>query len=58
MPARSIELDSYHAMLGCVAAGMGIAQLPLSVLSRFPECRRLTAHRLPPGENRAESVVI
>ncbi len=47
MPERTIELGSYHAMLGCVVAGMGIALLPESVLSTFPEGKRLTVHRLP-----------
>jgi DNA-binding transcriptional LysR family regulator len=37
---------------------MGIALLPRSVLSTFPESRRLTVHRLPTGENRAETVLI
>ena len=45
-------------MLGCVAAGMGVALLPRSVLTTFPESRRLAIHRLPPGENRAETVLI
>jgi DNA-binding transcriptional LysR family regulator len=58
MPERTVELASYHAMLGCVAAGMGIALLPKSVLSTFPESKRLTVHRLPSGENRAETVLI
>jgi DNA-binding transcriptional LysR family regulator len=58
MPERTIELGSYHAMLGCVVAGMGIALLPESVLSTFPESKRLTVHRLPAGENRAETVLI
>jgi DNA-binding transcriptional LysR family regulator len=58
MPERIVELGSYHAMLGCVAAGMGIALLPKSVLTTFPESRRLTVHRLPSGENRAETVLI
>jgi DNA-binding transcriptional LysR family regulator len=58
MPERTIELGSYHAMLGCVVAGMGIALLPESVLSTFPEGRHLTVHRLPAGENRAETVLI
>jgi DNA-binding transcriptional LysR family regulator len=58
MPERTVELTSYHAMLGCVVAGMGIALLPKSVLSTFPESKRLTVHRLPPGENRAETVLI
>jgi DNA-binding transcriptional LysR family regulator len=58
MPERIIELGSYHAMLGCVAAGMGIALLPKSVLTTFPESKRLTVHRLPAGENHTETVLI
>jgi DNA-binding transcriptional LysR family regulator len=58
MPERVIELGSYHAMLGCVAAGMGIALLPRSVLATFPENMRLKVHKLPPGENRVETVMI
>jgi DNA-binding transcriptional LysR family regulator len=58
MPERIIELGSYHAMLGCVVAGMGIALLPKSVLTTFPESKRLTVHRLPSGENRTEIVLI
>jgi DNA-binding transcriptional LysR family regulator len=58
MPERTIELGSYHAMLGCVVAGMGVALLPRSVLTTFPESKRLRVHRLPPGENRADTYLI
>jgi DNA-binding transcriptional LysR family regulator len=58
MPERMIELGSYHAMLGCVVAGMGIALLPRSVLTTFPERKRLSIHLLGPTENRAETVLI
>jgi DNA-binding transcriptional LysR family regulator len=58
MPERTVELGSYHAMLGCVVAGMGIALLPKSVLTTFPESKRLTVHRLPAGENRSKTVLI
>ena len=58
MPERTVELGSYHAMLGCVVAGMGIALMPKSVLTTFPESKRLAVHRLLPGENRAEIVLI
>ncbi len=58
MPERTIELSSYHAMLGCVAAGMGIALIPKSVLTTFPESKRLKVHRLPPGYNRADTMLI
>jgi DNA-binding transcriptional LysR family regulator len=58
MPERTIELGSYHALLGCVVAGTGVALLPRSVLSTFPDRKRLSVHALPPGENRAETVLI
>lgn len=57
-PDRVIELGSYHAMLGCVVAGMGIALLPKSVLSTFPESRRLSVHPLPDGQDRLATVLI
>jgi DNA-binding transcriptional LysR family regulator len=58
MPERTIELGSYHAMLGCVVAGMGVALLPRSVLTTFPESKRLKIHRLPPGQDRADIQLI
>ncbi len=58
MPERTIELASYHAMLGCVAAGMGIALIPRSVLTTFPERKRLSIHRLARSENCAQTVLI
>lgn len=58
VPERVIELGSYHAMLGCVVAGMGIALLPRSVLATFPESKRLKVHRLPPGQDRADTYLI
>jgi DNA-binding transcriptional LysR family regulator len=58
MPERTIELGSYHAMLGCVAAGMGVALLPKSVLSTFPERKRLSVHAMSSGEKWAATVLI
>jgi len=58
MPQRTIELGSYHAMLGCALAGMGIALLPESVLATFPESKRLKIHRLPRGEYRYATLLI
>jgi len=45
-PERVVELASYHAILGCVAAGMGVALMPGSVIATFPERRRLGLHPL------------
>ncbi|MEM7442424.1 MAG: LysR substrate-binding domain-containing protein [Pseudomonadota bacterium] len=55
---RVIEMTSYHAMLGCVVAGMGIALLPKSVLATFPEAKRLVVYDLPAGQDRARTVLI
>lgn len=57
MPARTIEMSSYHAILGCVVVGMGISLVPLCVLDTFPERKRLSIHRLPKGQNRAQTVL-
>ncbi|WP_095202174.1 LysR family transcriptional regulator [Mesorhizobium carmichaelinearum] len=54
---QTIELGSYPAMLGCVAAGMGIALIPKCVLAGFPESRRLRLHKLPPDEDNALTVL-
>lgn len=58
LPERVIELGSYHAMLGCTVAGMGISLLPASVLDGFPMRTHLSTHPLPPGQDYAETVLI
>ena len=58
VPARTIEIRSYHAMLGCVLAGMGAALLPKSVLQTFPEARRLRIHTMSPGTDRLRTLLI
>lgn len=58
MPDRVIEMGSYHAMLGCVVAGMGISLLPRAVLEAFPARDKLSVHDLPRGQDKAETVLI
>ena len=57
MPEHTVQLGSYHAMLGCAVVGMGVALLPESVLATFPERNRLSVHPLPPGQDQAETVL-
>ena len=57
MPERTIEMSSYHAMLGCIVVGMGISLLPRSVLTTFPESKRLSVHSLPKGQDTAQTVL-
>jgi DNA-binding transcriptional LysR family regulator len=58
MPERIIEMSSYHAILGCAVARMGIALLPRSVLTTFPEVKFLSLHALPAGLNTIQIVLI
>ncbi len=51
VPERTIQMGSYHAMLGCVLAGMGAALVPHSVIDTFPPAHRLQVTRLPAGSN-------
>lgn len=57
IPERTIEMSSYHAMLGCVVGGMGISLLPRSLLATFPGRKRLRLHRLPRGQDVAQTVL-
>jgi DNA-binding transcriptional LysR family regulator len=58
MPERIIEMSSWHAILGCVAAGMGVALLPKMVLSTFPQRIFLSTHPLPPDLAIAPTMLI
>ncbi|WP_195820760.1 LysR family transcriptional regulator [Roseobacter sp. MH60115] len=57
-PERTIEMGSYHAMLGCVLASMGAALVPKSVLSTFSEAGRLRLTPLPKGSDKLRTLLI
>lgn len=57
MPEKIVQVGSYHAILGCVVVGMGIALVPRSVLDTFPDSDRLTVHDLPPGHDVAHTML-
>lgn len=42
-----MEIQSYHALLACVASGAGLAIVPRSVLSQLPGHERVKIHALP-----------
>lgn len=47
VPERIVEIaSSYHAMLGCAVAGMGVALVPRSMLETYAERDRLSVHPL------------
>lgn len=46
VPERVVELSSYHAMISCAAAGMGIALVPLNLLDTVGNAAAVSVHRL------------
>jgi DNA-binding transcriptional LysR family regulator len=55
---RVIEMGSYHAILGCAVAGMGVALLPKIVLDTFTERRRLSIHPMTGRYKSARTLLI
>src|SRR5262245_63204228 len=58
MPDRIVEITSYHAMLRCVVAVMGISLMPRNVLTTFPDAKLLSVHSLPPALAHAPTSLI
>lgn len=42
-----MEIQSYHAMLACVASGARLALIPYAVLALLPGHERVQVHQLP-----------
>jgi DNA-binding transcriptional LysR family regulator len=47
LPGPTMEIQSYHSMLACVASGAGLAMIPYSVLNLLPGYKRVKVHSLP-----------
>ncbi len=47
LPVRRMEFGSLDAILGCVAAGLGVTLLPAAVVDRPPYCGLLRLHPIP-----------
>ena len=43
---KIIEINSYHTLLSCVAAGMGVGIVPLALLDNYPFAASLQVHPL------------
>ena len=57
LPERLIEMSSWHAIVGCTAARMGISLMPRMVLSTFPP-KLLSIHPLPAELSHAPTILI
>lgn len=49
VPDRLVEVGSFHAVIGCVAAGMGIALVPEPLVAIHPGRAHVSIHPLPKG---------
>lgn len=58
VPERIVEMTSYHAMIGCAAAGMGVALVTRSLLDCLPGKAGVSVHGLPPFQGRSLTVLI
>ncbi len=58
VPSRLVEVGSYHALLGCVAAGMGVALMPRSVLASFTAQAQLSVHPLKAPLRHATTLLV
>lgn len=54
-PHNVMEINSYHTMLACVAAGAGVATIPESVLKQMPDRSRVQTHPLPAEYREADT---
>jgi DNA-binding transcriptional LysR family regulator len=46
VPSRVLELGSYHAIIACAAAGIGVALVPRSVLELYTNAPEISVHEL------------
>ncbi len=58
IPDRVVELGSYHAILGCAMAGMGVALMPRSVLNTYTERSKLSIHELSPKFRKSRTLLV
>jgi DNA-binding transcriptional LysR family regulator len=58
LPERIVEISSYHALLGCAAAGMGVALLPKSVIDAFAGSASVSVHPLTGAHGTARTLMI
>ncbi len=45
--SKVVEINSYHTLLSCVAAGMGVGIVPLVLLDNYPFVNSIQVHPLP-----------
>jgi DNA-binding transcriptional LysR family regulator len=56
--AKILEINSYHTLLSCVAAGMGVGIVPRALLEHYPFRDDLRAHPLPAKWRKSTTAII
>lgn len=57
-PTRIAEFGTFEAIIGCVAAGMGVAMMPREVLKQRNLGRTVQCHELPPEIGEVETLLV
>jgi DNA-binding transcriptional LysR family regulator len=57
-PARVSEFGSYEAILGCVAAGMGVAMMPRELVEQRNLGTTVRQHALPPHIANVQTLLV
>ncbi|BFM15589.1 LysR family transcriptional regulator [Maricurvus nonylphenolicus] len=56
--AKVVEISSYHALLSCAAAGMGVGILPEALLDDYPFRDNVQVHSLPMKWRKTQTAII
>jgi len=56
--AKVVEISSYHALLSCVAAGMGVGIVPKALLEQYPFAHNIKMHPLPAKWRHSTTAII
>jgi DNA-binding transcriptional LysR family regulator len=57
-PARIAEFGTFEAIVGCVAAGMGVAMMPKEVLKQRELAKSVRVHALPDDVARVQTMLV
>jgi DNA-binding transcriptional LysR family regulator len=58
VPARVSEFGTFEAIIGCVAAGMGVALMPKELVEQRKLARSVRQHQLPPAIAHVETMLV
>jgi DNA-binding transcriptional LysR family regulator len=58
VPARVSEFGTFEAIIGCVAAGMGVALMPKELVEQRKLAKSVRQHQLPPAIAHVETMLV